>query len=96
MNITITEKELEAFVNEKVQSGAYKSADDMVVESLRLLKEREEKREMLRKELLRGVEDIKQGRFTTYRTDEDFDELAESIIREGKDRKAKSESECKA
>ena len=39
MNITITEKELEAFVNEKVQSGAYKSVEDMVVESLRLLKD---------------------------------------------------------
>jgi antitoxin ParD1/3/4 len=96
MNITITEKELEAFVNEKVQSGVYQSAEEMVVESLRLLKEREEKTEALRKEILRGVEDIKQGRFTTYTTDEELDELAESIMREGKERKAKSEIECKA
>jgi antitoxin ParD1/3/4 len=96
MNITITEKELEAFVNEKVQSGVYQSAEEMVVESLRLLKEREEKTEALRKEILRGVEDIKQGRFTTYTTDEELDKLAESIMREGKERKANSEIECKA
>jgi putative addiction module CopG family antidote len=96
MNITITEKELEAFVQEKVQSGAYQSADELVSILLHLLKTREDKFEALRKELLRGVEDIKQGRFTTYTADEDFDELAESIIREGKERKTKSEIECKA
>ena len=83
MNITITEKELEAFVNEKVQSGAYESAEKIVVESLRLLKEREEKIEELRKEILRGVEDLKQGRFKTYTTTEELDALVEEIIREG-------------
>ena len=83
MNITITEKELEAFVNEKVQSGAYQSAEDIVVESLRLLKEREEKIDALRKEILRGVEDFKHGRFKTYTTTEELEALVEEIIREG-------------
>ena len=37
MTITLTD-ELEELINEKVRSGAYKSADEVVTASLRLLK----------------------------------------------------------
>ena len=60
----------EELINEKVRSGAYKSADEVVMESLRLLKAKEEGTDALRREIMRGVEDIEQGRFTTYTTDE--------------------------
>lgn len=83
MNITITEKELEAFVNEKVQSGAYQSADELVSALLRLLKKRQDEFEALRKEILLGAEDFKQGRFTTCSTEEELDEFFDEIIREG-------------
>lgn len=39
--------------------------------------------ELLRQEILRGVEDIKKGRFTTYQTDKELNELADKIIRRG-------------
>jgi hypothetical protein len=51
----------------------------------------EDKTETLRKEILRGVEGIKHGRFTTYTTDYEFDELAKSIIHERKKQKANNE-----
>ncbi|MBI3654385.1 MAG: type II toxin-antitoxin system ParD family antitoxin [Acidobacteria bacterium] len=63
MNITITEKELEAFVTEKVQSGAYENPDDVVAALLHLVKPHEEKFEALRKEILRGAEDFQPGRY---------------------------------
>ena len=67
MTITLTD-ELEELINEKVRSGAYKSADEVVMASLRLLKAKEEGMDALRLEIMRGVEDVRQGRFTTITT----------------------------
>lgn len=68
MTITLAD-DLEELVNEKVRSGAYKSADEVVMASLRLLKAQEQGMDVLRREIMRGVEDINQGRFATYTTD---------------------------
>ena len=65
MTITLTD-ELEKLMIEKVKSGAYKSADEVVIASLRLLKAQEEGMEALRREIMCGVEDIQQGRFIAY------------------------------
>jgi antitoxin ParD1/3/4 len=84
MTITLTD-ELEKLVDEKVKSGAYKSADEVVLASLRLLKAQEEGMEALRREIMRGVEDVQQGRFATYATDEELEALADQVIRQGQD-----------
>lgn len=68
MTITLTD-ELEELINEKIKSGAYRSADKMIIASLRLLKAQEKGMEALRREIMSGVEDIRQGRFTAYETD---------------------------
>ena len=68
MTITLP-AELEELVNEKVKSGAYKSADEVVTASLRLLKAQEKGMEALRREIMRGVEDIQQGRSTAITTE---------------------------
>ncbi len=82
MTITLTD-ELEELINEKVRSGAYKSADEVVMESLRLLKAKEEGMEALRREIMRGVEDVEQGRYTTHTTDADLEAFSDEIIRQG-------------
>ncbi len=41
MTITLTD-DLEELINEKVKSGAYKSADEVMIASLRLLEAREQ------------------------------------------------------
>ena len=53
MNVNIT-PELEAFVNEKVKSGLYNSASEVIRESLRLLKEHDEIRLKWREQIERG------------------------------------------
>jgi antitoxin ParD1/3/4 len=85
MTITLTD-ELEKLVAEKVKSGAYKSADEVVMASLRLLKAQEEGLEVLRREIMRGVVDIREGRFSTYTTDDELETLSDQIIsqRQGK------------
>jgi antitoxin ParD1/3/4 len=59
MNVSLT-KELEELVNDKVKSGRYLSASEVVREALRLLEERDRVKEMrlveLRKEIQKGLQ----------------------------------------
>jgi antitoxin ParD1/3/4 len=86
MTITLTD-ELEELINAKIKSGAYKSADEVVMESLRLLKAKEEGMDVLRQEIMRGVDDIQQGRFTTHATDTELEAFSDEIIRQGQERR---------
>lgn len=83
MEITLT-PEHEALINEKIHSGLYSSASEVVRDSLRLLKEQDELKrlrlEELKKEVMLGVEQVRQGNYRKY---ESGKELAEEIIREG-------------
>ena len=64
MNVSLTQ-ELEALVEEKVRSGMYHSASEVIREALRLLKEQDQLREIrlaeLRKEIAIGVEQADRG-----------------------------------
>lgn len=64
MNVSLT-PELEQFVQDKVKSGRYLSASEVVREALRLLEERDQLREMrletLRKEIRIGLEQSDRG-----------------------------------
>lgn len=78
MTIRLTD-ELEELINEKVKSGAYQSADEVIMVGLRLLEAREKGMEALRRKLMRGVIDIHQGRFATYETDSELDGLSNRL-----------------
>jgi antitoxin ParD1/3/4 len=60
LNISLT-SDLSAFVEEKKRSG-YASASEVVRESLRLMRERDDQRAKLRAAILVGREDIADGR----------------------------------
>jgi antitoxin ParD1/3/4 len=72
MNVSLT-KDLEALVDEKVQSGMYHSASEVVREGLRLLKERDELRQVrldeLRREIAIGIEQADRGRTKAFDVD---------------------------
>lgn len=53
--------EIEKNVAEKISSGAYQSADEVISQSVRLLEAKEKGIEVLRREIMRGFEDIKEG-----------------------------------
>ena len=65
MNVSLT-PELESLVQEKVQTGMYHSASEVVREALRLLRERDELRQTglaaLRKEIAVGIEQADRAR----------------------------------
>lgn len=87
MNVSLT-PELEKYVNEKVRSGRYNSASEVMRESLRLLQDHEElqriRRDELRREILLGVEQIRNGQSITMRTKEDFAKFADDIKARGR------------
>lgn len=86
MTITLTH-DLEELVNEKVKSGAYESADEVIRASLRLLRAREEGIDALRKEILLGFEAIQQGRFTSVDSDQELESFSDEIIRQAQGRR---------
>lgn len=82
MNISLTQ-ELEGYINQKVQTGNYHSASEVVREGLRLLQEQDElkkmRREALRREIMLGVDAVREGRYTVHESGAD---LAEELIAE--------------
>lgn len=82
MNISLT-PELEELVQEKVRSGMYHSASEVIRDALRLLQEREQLRALrlteLRKEIAIGIEQADRGEVIP------FD--AEAIIAKAKARR---------
>lgn len=69
MNVSLT-RELERLVEQKVRSGMYQSASEVVREGLRLLQERDDLRQArlaeLRKEIGIGVGQIRSGHYGVY------------------------------
>lgn len=73
MNVSLT-PQLERLVHQKVKSGAYLSASEVVREGLRLLQERDAVREFrlaeLRKEIQIGLDQLERGEGITMSADE--------------------------
>lgn len=78
-------KELENFVSDQVKRGHYLSTDEVIGEALLLLKREEQlkeiQREELRKELQKGLDQLRSGQCKTYSSGE---ELIEDIIARSK------------
>lgn len=73
MNISLSEG-LEIYIKNKVATGDYNSASEVVNEALLLLKEQDEKKQVLRSALQEGFDDIEAGRISTQSIDEIFEE----------------------
>jgi len=66
MNVSLT-PELEQIVDQKVKSGMYNSASEVVREGLRLLQQRDDMHKeilnALRAEIQKGIDDLEAGRY---------------------------------
>ena len=75
MNVSLT-PELEQFVADKVKSGLYNSASEVVREGLRLVHEQDQLREIklaeLRREIQIGIDQLERGEFTEYNSAEEL------------------------
>ena len=86
MNVSLTSK-LERLVKQKVKSGLYNSASEVIRESLRLLEERDRINKIrireLRKEVAEGVEQLRRGEFTEV-TDDSLSKTFDEIKTQGR------------
>jgi len=84
LNISLT-PELASLINEKVSSGMYHSASEVVREGLRLLKEQDDLRRVrlqeLKREIASGTDQLERGEFKEFASGE---ELADHIEAEGR------------
>lgn len=76
MHVSLTPK-LEELVREKVESGLYNNASEVIREALRLMQEHDEirrlKLERLRDELTKGEADLAAGRSTVLDEDQEIE-----------------------
>ena len=60
MNVSLT-PQLEQMIRDKVESGRYNNASEVVREALRLIEDRDQRLERLRAEMQRGIDQIARG-----------------------------------
>jgi antitoxin ParD1/3/4 len=86
MNVTLT-PEMDRWLQEKTASGFYQSADEVVREALRLLRDFESVRERLlaalQTDVQRGLDDLANGRSVEW-----TDAVTEEVLRLGRGRRA--------
>jgi antitoxin ParD1/3/4 len=98
MNVSLT-PELERLVTEKVESGMYTSASEVIREALRLLKERDELRQTrlaeLRREIQVGLDQLEQGQYSTY-DEPSLKALVQEVRTEGREKRARKQNSAAA
>lgn len=89
MNVSLT-PELEQLVNDKVKTGLYQTASEVIREGLRLLRERDQRFEALRRDIRGGFEAVERGEYTDYDFS-DVHKLAARVKTRGRGRLADEE-----
>jgi len=93
MNVSLT-PELEQLVADKVTSGMYQTSSEVIREGLRLLKERDERLQSLRRDIHAGFAAADHGEFTDY-DETDVHKLADQVKTRGRKRLADEERKLK-
>ena len=90
MNVSLT-RELERLINDKVGTGSYQTASEVVREALRLLKLRDEGLVQLRRDVQAGFNQIARGEFVEY-TARSASKLASRVKARGRKRLAETKA----
>jgi antitoxin ParD1/3/4 len=80
MNVSLT-PQLEKLVREKVESGMYNNASEVIREGLRLMEERDRKLAWLRAEIQKGIDEVAAGKFVEV-DDDFFDKVDREVAEE--------------
>ena len=75
LHISLTPR-LEDFTRERVDSGLYNNASEVVREALRLMIERNQNIESLRASVTSGFQQVKEGQFKDVTNEEEFLQMA--------------------
>jgi antitoxin ParD1/3/4 len=89
MNVSLT-PELEQLVNDKVKTGMYQTASEVIREGLRLLRERDHRLESLRGDVRAGFEAVERGDYSDF-NESNIRGLAQRVKARGRKRLADSQ-----
>ena len=85
---TMLPPDLEQFLQAEVANGKYVSADEAVVAGVRLLRDRERQRELLRRELDVGLTALERGNVMTLEGEGKLNAFFDDIVARGHERLA--------
>lgn len=85
MPITLS-AEVEAKLYERVQSGQFASAEQVIWLGLQLIEAEERKLAALKRDMQEARDAMEAGHFITLTTDEDMDRFIEGIVRRGEEK----------
>ena len=95
LNISLPDTQ-RVFVEEKIKKEGYGTISEyvrnLIREEQRKDECREQELEFLRAEIQKGVDDMREGRFVTLETSADYEQFAEKIIKQGRERLAKKQN----
>lgn len=95
LNISLPDTQ-RVFVEEKIKKEGYGTISEYVRNLIREEQRKDERREQelefLRAEIQKGVDDLREGRFVTLETSEDYEQFAEKIIKQGREKLAKKQN----
>ena len=95
LNISLPDTQRD-FVERKIKKEGYGTISEYVRNLIREEQRKDERREQeiefLRAEIQKGVDDIREGRFTNLETPEDYEQFAEKIIKRGREKLAKKQN----
>ena len=95
LNISLPETQ-RLFVEEKIKKEGYGTISEYVRDLIRAEQRKEESKqqqiEILRQEIQKGIDDIREGRSITLKTSEDYDNLAQQIMKQGREELAKKKA----
>ncbi len=90
---TMLPPDLEQFLNAEVASGKYVSADEaLLVAGVRLLRDREQQREELRRELDIGLAALERGDVVTLEGQSELNAFFDDVVARGHERLAAQRS----
>lgn len=78
MHVNGLPTDLAEFVERELQSGKYTSEEELICEALRLLRERERRKDDLREEILPALDRLDRGEGKIYNEDE-LRQMAEDV-----------------
>ena len=92
LNISLPETQRN-FVEQKIKNEGYGTISEYVRELIREDQRKDQlkelQRDMLRAEIMKGVDDIREGRSRTFSSQDDIDEFIETIKKEGREKLAR-------
>jgi antitoxin ParD1/3/4 len=88
MSTTSLPPDLEQFVFAQLAKGKYQSAHDVVCDGVRLLREREERLEVLRAEIDKGIAQLDAGEFIEINSEAELQAFFDDIEERGNRRLA--------